>query len=87
MQELGKEVVRKLKIIPAQVVVEHRYYAYTFRQCDTEGIETPVTSAERKKSVIRAASQRRKPSPTSWCRSLSWDHHCTARNRNSSVRV
>lgn len=28
MQEIGKEVVRKLKIIPAQaVVVEHVYYA------------------------------------------------------------
>lgn len=28
MQEIGKEIVRKLKIIPAQiVVVEHRYYA------------------------------------------------------------
>ena len=54
MQEIGKEVVRK--IIPAQVVVvEHRYYAYACRRCDTEGIETPVTSADREKSVIRGS--------------------------------
>ena len=53
MQEIGKEVVRKLKIIPAQVVVvEHHYYAYACRRCDIEGTETPVTTAEREKSVI-----------------------------------
>lgn len=56
MQEIGKEVVRKLKIIPAQVVaVEHRYYAYACRSCDQNGIETPVTTAEREKSVIRGS--------------------------------
>lgn len=50
MQEIGKEVVRKLKIIPAQaVVVEHVYYAC--RRCEREDIETPVTTAARKKSV------------------------------------
>ncbi len=56
MQEIGKEVVRKLKIIPAQVVVvEHRYYAYACRNCDQNGIETPVTTADREKSVIRGS--------------------------------
>ena len=56
MQEIGKEVVRKLKIIPAQViVVEHRYYAYACRSCDQNGIETPVTTADREKSVIRGS--------------------------------
>ena len=56
MQEIGKEVVRKLKIIPAQVVVvEHRYYAYACRNCDQNGVETPVTTAEREKSVIRGS--------------------------------
>lgn len=56
MQEIGKEVVRKLKIIPAQViVVEHRYYAYACRNCDQNDIETPVTTAEREKSVIRGS--------------------------------
>ena len=56
MQEIGKEVVRKLKIIPAQVVVvEHRYYAYACRNCDQNDIETPVTTTEREKSVIRGS--------------------------------
>ena len=56
MQEIGKEVVRKLKIIPAQVVVvEHHYYAYACRNCDQNGIETPVTSADREQSVIRGS--------------------------------
>ena len=56
MQEIGKEVVRKLKIIPAQVVVvEHRYYAYACRNCDLNDIETPVTTTEREKSVIRGS--------------------------------
>lgn len=56
MQDIGKEVVRKLKIIPAQViVVEHRYYAYACRNCDQNDIETPVTTAEREKSVIRGS--------------------------------
>ncbi len=56
MCEIGKEVVRKLKIIPAQViVVEHRYYAYACRNCDQNGIETPVTTAERETSVIRGS--------------------------------
>ena len=54
--EIGKEVVRKLKIIPAQVVVlEHVYYAYACRRRDHEDIETPVTTAEREKSVIRGS--------------------------------
>ena len=56
MQEIGKEVVRKLKIIPAQaVVVEHVYYAYACRRCEREDIETPVTTAARKKSVSRGS--------------------------------
>lgn len=56
MQEIGKEVVRKLKIIPAQVVVvEHRYYAYACRNCGQNDIETPVTITEREKSVIRGS--------------------------------
>lgn len=56
MQEIGKEVVRKLKIIPAQVVVvEHRYYAYACRNCDRNDIETPVTTADRNQTVIRGS--------------------------------
>lgn len=56
MQEIDKEVVRKLKIIPAQaVVVEHVYYAYACRRCEREDIETPVTTAARKKSVSRGS--------------------------------
>ena len=36
-------------------MVEHRYYAYACRNCDQNGIETPVTTADREKSVIRGS--------------------------------
>ena len=53
MTEIGKEVVNKLKIKPAQVIVEqHVYYTYACRKCNETGIETPVVKAPREKSII-----------------------------------
>ena len=53
MTEIGKEVVNKLKIKPAQVIVEqHIYYTYACRKCNETGIETPVVKAPREKSIL-----------------------------------
>ncbi|MDO5544406.1 MAG: IS66 family transposase [Eubacteriales bacterium] len=53
MTEIGKEVVNKLKIKPAEVIVEqHIYYTYACRKCNETGIETPVVKAPREKSII-----------------------------------
>ena len=53
MTEIGKEVVRTMKIIPAQVVVkEDIYYTYACRNCSREGTETPVVKAPREKNII-----------------------------------
>ena len=56
MTEIGKEVVRTLKIIPAQVVVkEDIYYTYACKACSEtcdEGCETPVVKADREKNII-----------------------------------
>ena len=48
MPEIGKEVRRTLKIIPAQVSIrEDWYYTYACRKCQNEGTETPVVKAEK----------------------------------------
>ena len=56
MTEIGTEVVNKLKIIPAQTIVEqHVYYSYACRSCSEtadEGCETPVVKAPHEKSII-----------------------------------
>ena len=53
MEEIGTEVVRTLKIIPAQTVVqEHIYHTYACQKCSKEGIETPVVKAPREKNII-----------------------------------
>ena len=56
MTEIGKEVVRTLKIIPAQTVVhEDIYYTYACKKCSEsadEGRETPVVKAPREKNII-----------------------------------
>ena len=53
MNEIGTEVVNKLKIIPAQTIVEqHVYYTYACRNCEETDIETPVVKAPREKSII-----------------------------------
>ena len=53
MTEIGKEVVRTLEIIPAQMVVrEDIYYTYACQNCNKEDIETPVVKAPREKNII-----------------------------------
>ena len=56
MTEIGTEVVNKLKIIPAQAIVEqHVYYTYACKRCSEsadEGCETPVVKAAREKNII-----------------------------------
>ena len=53
MKEIGKEVVRTLKLIPAKaVVVEHVYYSYACKKCEKENTETPVIKAERESNII-----------------------------------
>ena len=56
MTEIGKEVVRTLKIIPAQTVVhEDVYYTYACKKCSEsadEGSETPIVKAPREKNII-----------------------------------
>lgn len=54
MAEIGKEVVRTLKIIPA-IVREDIYYTYAYKNCSEdadEGCETSVVKAPRKKNII-----------------------------------
>ena len=56
MTEIGKEVVRTLKIIPAKVVIkEDIYYSYACKSCNEtadEGNETPIVKAPREKNII-----------------------------------
>ena len=53
MAEIGKEVVRTLEIIPAQMVVrEDIYYTYACQNCNKEDIETPVVKTPREKNII-----------------------------------
>ena len=56
MTEIGTEVVNKLKIIPAQAIVEqHVYYSYACKSCAEtadDGCETPVVKAPHEKSII-----------------------------------
>ena len=53
LTEIGKEVVNKLKIIPARVIVEqHIYYSYACRHCNREDIKTPVVHAPKENHLL-----------------------------------
>lgn len=53
MVEIGKEVRRRLKIVPAQVVVlEDRYYTYACQRCSKENTETPIVKAAKEPNFI-----------------------------------
>ena len=53
MTEIGKEVRRRLKLVPAKaVVVEDWYYAYACRSCEKENTETTVVRADREPNFI-----------------------------------
>jgi transposase len=47
MRDIGVEVRRELKLIPAKVVVlEHAAHAYACRKCEREGVSVPFAKAE-----------------------------------------
>ena len=53
LTEIGKEVINKLKIIPARVVVEqHIYCSYACQRCNKENITTPVVCAPRENRFL-----------------------------------
>lgn len=53
MAEIGKEVRRRLKLVPAKaVVVEDWYYTYACRSCERENTETAVVKAHREPNFI-----------------------------------
>ncbi len=53
MTEIGKDVRRRIKIVPAQVtVVEDWYYTYACQTCNRKDIETPVVKAAREPNFI-----------------------------------
>ena len=53
MTEIGKEVRRRLKLVPAKaVVVEDWYYTYACRKCEKENTETTVVKAPREPNFI-----------------------------------
>ena len=53
MVEIGKEIHRELKIIPARVIVrEDHYYSYACAVCKDEAEKTPILTAPRKPAVI-----------------------------------
>ena len=46
LHEMSVEVRQEIKVIPAQVkVVKHMRHVYACRQCEKEGIETPIVTA------------------------------------------
>ena len=53
MVEIGKEVHRSLKIIPAQVrLQEDWYFSYACKSCEKEGTETPILNTPKEKTII-----------------------------------
>jgi transposase len=56
LEVIGKEVKQTLKIKPAEVYVqEDVYYTYACKNCQKNGIETPVIKAPQEKSVIKGS--------------------------------
>ncbi len=53
LHEMSKEIRKELKIIPAQVkIVEHIRYVYACRQCEKDGISTPILTAKMPSPVL-----------------------------------
>ena len=53
MTGIGKEVRRRLKLVPAKaVVVEDWYYTYACRECEKENTETTTVKASREPNFI-----------------------------------
>jgi transposase len=53
MREIGSDVRRELKLIPAKVVVlEHATHAYACKNCEKNGVSTPFAKAEAPAALI-----------------------------------
>jgi transposase len=56
MRDIGVDVRRELKLIPAKVVVlEHAAHAYACRNCTENGISTPFVKAEAPAALIQGS--------------------------------
>ena len=56
LEVIGKEVKKTLKIIPAEVIIqEDIYYTYACKNCEKNGIETPIVKAPQEKPVIKGS--------------------------------
>jgi transposase len=54
LHEMKKEIRKELKVIPAQVMVtEHVRYVYACRNCEKNGIATPIVSAPMPNPAIK----------------------------------
>lgn len=53
MVEIGKDIHRSFKIIPAQVrLQEDWYYTYACKTCEKEAVETPILKIPQEKTII-----------------------------------
>lgn len=53
LHEMSTQVRQEIKIIPAQVkLVKHVQYIYACRQCEKEGIATPIIKAEMPRPIL-----------------------------------
>lgn len=88
LHEIGTEVINKLKIIPAQTIVEeHIYYTYICQTYDMEDIETPAEKTPRENQISPAVLPLRKSLPILYSQSSLWALFCTARNRRLNAKA
>ena len=56
LEVIGKEVKKTLKIKPAEVIIqEDVYYTYACKNCEKNGIETPIVKTPQEKPVIKGS--------------------------------
>lgn len=56
MHDIGKDVTKRLKIIPARFVVEETHvHKYACKHCQEQGISTPIKSASAEPAVIKGS--------------------------------
>ena len=83
MTKIGKEVRRRLKLVPAKaVVVEDWYYTYACRSCEKENTETPVVKAYREPNFNPGSFATPEAVAHLMVQNLSWVLLCTGRYRN-----
>lgn len=88
MAEIGKEVRRTLKIIPAQVSIrEDWYYSYACRKCQNEGTETPVVKVEKTPAVIPGSFVSPDAIAHIMVQNSAWASRYTARSRTGQGKM